>query len=151
MKKKFLTFLIAICCVMSYAFIMTACKSDNEENANDQHTLVAVSAVSATCTEDGVTLEHQLNDYKCTSCDFQYHYKSGNEFFTYQLSDDGNSYLISEKTNLPSSNKILVPSTYNNKPVIDIGNGNPLISGDSSNKFQILLSDSIKFIAENGF
>lgn len=103
-------------------------------------------------TEGGVALEHQLNNYKCTTCDFQYCNESGSEFFTYQLSDDGNSYLIS-KINVSSSlNKILVPSTYNDKPVIGIGSGECVISDSGSYyEFQISLSDSIEFIAENAF
>ncbi len=100
---------------------------------------------------EGEAVGHQLNDYKCTSCDFEYRNENGSEFFTYQLSYDGNSYWISAITNIPSSNKILVPSTYNDKPVIGIGTGKSLISENSSNKFQIVLSDSITVIGDNAF
>ena len=115
--------------------------------------------LDATCLEpkicercastEGEPIEHQLGEYKCELCDFQFRYSDGSEFFTYTLSDDGNSYWISGFARNCSLSKILTPDTYNGKPVIGIGELNSSYS--NYDNFQIYLSNSIEFIAENAF
>ncbi len=71
-----------------------------------------------------------------------------NKYFTFTLTDDGEEYKISakDKNNIPTG--VVLPSSYNEKPVTIIDNDGFSYCGDLAN---VIIPDSIKEIGDNAF
>ena len=86
-------------------------------------------------------LEHNYNEeYVCDNCGYEY-YSEGLEF---TLSNSGNTYYITGYTGIEED--VIIPSSYNNKPVnqiINLSNNNTIVS--------VRLPDTIELIEAHAF
>lgn len=123
------------------------------------HTVVTDQAVAATCTEDGLTegshcsvcglvleaqktekaLGHQYTDRKCTLCGA---YKPS-EGLAYEL--NGDHYIVS--IGQCTDSHVVIPSTYNGKPVAQIAK----YGFKSSSITKVTIPSSVKTIGDCAF
>ncbi len=128
MKKKLITLLLALTCACGMAG-MTACSISNYAAAPVNSGIIKDSLVES---EDSSSIENPAEP---------------TEELSYALSEDG-SYYIVEGIGTVADTNIVIPETYNNLPVKEIGWG--AFVGCSS-LISVTIPDSVSTIGEGAF
>ena len=169
MKKKFLLVVLcaigALCCAVGLS--AWSCGADTPNNPNNpntpehEHSYVQ-TVVAPTCKDKGYTLHkcncgeeykdnytaigtHNYKDDKCVWCGSEM--PEPTEGLKFTLSEDGSYYSVTG-IGAATDTDIVIPSTYNEKPVTSIGG---YAFRDCSGLTSIIIPDSVALIGDWAF
>ena len=164
MRRKLIKFL-TLTLSLSTIFCLTFACNSSQGNANEHVHEYKSEIIEPTCSNGGYTeyscacgdkytadetdtVGHNFENYKCTVCGYEISASNGLHF---ELSEDSTYYILAGSGNCTSEN-IVIPFTYNNLPVKEIGKKAFYFPGTTSRKItSVVIPDSITKIGAQAF